>query len=138
VDWIIYIFIALAFILVIYIIATYTRRVTDLALTDQFRAAEAIANGRIPENWVKQIDRELRRRRTWRIFLHKVSGTDLALSKIDRLYRFFQKGSFFETAEARELLLARFQEMRQRWERMAWEEIAVQYGAQARPETGDK
>jgi hypothetical protein len=115
--------IIIAFGLVTFFIAMYTRRIADAALTDQFRAAESIANGHIPERWVRQINQQLAIKQALPILQPGVSGVGLVLKKIDRLYRFFEKSPFFENGEARELLLANLRETRQRWSKMTWEEI---------------
>lgn len=113
----------LAFTLVIIIIVTYMRRVADMAITDQFRAAESISDGRFPVKWAMQINQRLAYQHLLPVFQPETSGTRQALQKIDRLIRFFEKSPFFENAEARKLLLTQLEETRQRWENMTWEEI---------------
>jgi hypothetical protein len=117
----------IAFVLVIIFIAVYTRRVADLALTDQFRAAESITNGNFPKKWYMQINRCLALKRVIPALTPEASGTGQALQKIDRLIRFFEKSPFLENAEARELLLNQLKETRQRWSKMTWEEIEKEW-----------
>ena len=120
-------FAALAFAAITVFLVAYTRRVANVALTDHFRAGEAIANGHIPNQWVVQIKRRLAWGQRLPFLKRDVSGTDLALEKMDTLYRFFEKSPFFENAAARRLLLGRLREMRERWERMAWHEVVSEY-----------
>jgi hypothetical protein len=113
----------IAFSLVVLLIPAYARSVADAALTDQFRAAESISNGRIPEKWAAQINRSLAYKRMAPALLPEASGTKQSLQKLDRLMQYFNKSPFFENAESRELLLNQFKETRQRWLKMTWEEI---------------
>ena len=131
-------FFALAFALIARLLAAYMRRVADLTLTDQFRAAETIVNGRVPDKWVVQINRRLAIGDKMSLFRRDVSGTELALAKIDKLYRFYENNPFFETAEARELLLTELRETRGRWAKMTWEELVSEHNGGARPDiSGD-
>jgi len=115
--------IALAFAVVAIFLAIYTRRVADLLLTERFRAAEAISEGRVPEAWIVQINQRLKRRHWILSRREPASGAALALEKLVRLRLFFDKSPFFETPEARGLLLAQLDETRARWEKMTWDEI---------------
>lgn len=117
-------FLATAFAVVTLLLTLYMRRVADVALTDQFRAGETIVDGRIPDQWVVQINRRLAFPRVLR---RDISGTELALDKIDKLYRFYEKSPFFENEKARELLLEQLQETRERWAKMTWEELMSEY-----------
>ena len=117
----------IAFALVVFSITVYTRRVADSALTDQFRAAESITNGRFPEKWLKQINRRLAIQRLLPFQKFKASETGQSLRKINRLIQFFEKSPFFENAEARDLLLSQLKETRQRWSAMTWEQIESEY-----------
>lgn len=129
---------AAAFAIIVGLIAVYTRRVADLALTDQFRAAEAIVNGRIPDQWVVQINRRIAWRGVIRLLGRDVRGRELALAKIDKLLRFYQNSAFFENAEARKLLLTELRETRGRWAQMTWEELVSECNGGARPDaSGD-
>ena len=98
----------------------YLRRVTGAALTDQFRAAESICAGGFPAGWVAGIEREQFWRRAMR---RPTSGTQLALARLDRLVPFFERGSFYEDATARDLLLSQLRQARARWAGMTWEDI---------------
>jgi hypothetical protein len=112
--------IAAAFAIIVGFLTVYVRRVAGVALTDQFRAAETIVNGRLPIKWVAQINRRLASPR----FLRRdVTGTELALDKIDKLARFYEKSPFFEDEQARELLLTQLQETRECLAKMTWEEL---------------
>jgi hypothetical protein len=117
---------AVAFTVVTLLLTLYMRRVADVVLTDQFRAAETIVDGRIPDQWVAQINRRLASPR----FLRRdISGTELALDKIDKLYRFYENSPFFENEKTRDLLLEQLQETRERWAKMTWEELVSEYNA---------
>jgi len=116
-----------AFAIIAGLLAVYMRRVADIALTDQFRAAESITNGNFPKKWDMQINRRLALKRVIPALTAEASGTEQALQKIDRLIRFFEKSPFFENAEARELLLTQLKETRQRWAKMTWEEIEKEW-----------
>jgi hypothetical protein len=111
---------AAAFAIVVGLIIVYVRRVAGVALTDEFRAAETIVDGRLPSKWAAQINRRLA---LTRLLRRNVTGTELALDKIDKLVRFYAKSPFFEDERARKLLLARLQETRERWAKMTWEEL---------------
>jgi hypothetical protein len=63
-----------------------------------------------------------------------VTGIEMALDKLDKLYRFFENGPFYENAEARGLLLKQLQETRGRWEKMTWEELVSEHNGGARPD----
>jgi hypothetical protein len=118
--------VAAVFAIIVGFLIAYTRRVADVALTDQFRAGETIVNGRIPDQWVAQINRRLASPR----FLRRdVSGTELALDKIDKLYRFYEQSPFFENEKTRDLLLEQLRETRERWAKMTWEELVSEYSA---------
>jgi hypothetical protein len=117
---------AVAFTVVTLLLTLYMRGVADVVLTDQFRAAETIVDGRIPDQWVAQINRRLASPR----FLRRdISGTELALDKIDKLYRFYENSPFFENEKTRDLLLEQLQETRERWAKMTWEELVSEYNA---------
>jgi hypothetical protein len=128
----------IAFALVATFIIIYLRRVADLAITDQFRAAESITNGRFPKKWYPEINRRLVLKRVLPSFLFEASGTEQALQKIDRLIRFFEKSPFFESAEARELLLTQLEETRQCWANSTWEETGKEFGPEAYPTVENK
>lgn len=124
-------------ILVLFL-ANYTRRIGDTALTDNFRAAESIAGGRIPAKWRTQINLQIKRRRMGFAFQSNNSGSDLALKKINQLYMFFENSKFFDTEEARSLLLKTLNETRDRWRSMAWEEILEESDSAAAKDKADR
>jgi len=131
--------VAAAFAIIVGLLTVYTRRVADLTLTDKFRAAESIVNGRMPAQWVVQINRRMAWRGVMRLFGRDVPGTDLALAKIDKLFRFYENSPFYENAEARELLLTKLRETRVRWAKMTWEELVSEHNGGARPDpSGDR
>jgi hypothetical protein len=71
---------------------------------------------------------QINRRLTSLRFLRRVaSGTELALDKIDKLYRFYEKSPFFENEKTRDLLLSQLQETRERWAKMTWEKLVSEY-----------
>jgi len=133
-----YLVFVIAFSLMLLFLFAYVRRVADITLTDQFRAGESIANGRIPEKWIVHINRRITYKGVLPILQPEASGTKLALQKIDKLYRFFENSPFFENAETRDLLLKRLIETRQSWAKMTWEEIEKVYGNGANPAVEDK
>ena len=118
--------VAAVFVIAVGLISVYTRRVAGVALTDQFRAAETIVNGRVPERWVRQINRRLALPRFLR---GDVTGTELALAKIDKLVRFYANSPFFENDRARELLIAQLQDTRARWAGLTWADVVARYGS---------
>lgn len=118
--------VAAAFAIVVGLLIVYTRRVADVALTDQFRAGEAIVEGRIPALWVAQIKRRQALRGVLRLFGRGAPAEELVLAKIDKLYRFYEKSPFYENAEVRELLLTELRETRARWAGMTWEELLLE------------
>jgi hypothetical protein len=126
-------FLATAFAVVTLLLTLYVRRVADVALTDQFRAAETIVNGRVPDQWVVQINRRIAWESRLPLFRRGVSRTELALAKIDKLYRFYERSPFFENEEARELLLTQLRETRERWGKMTWEELVSEQNGGASP-----
>jgi hypothetical protein len=112
------------FAIIVIFLTVYMRRVADVALTEQFRAAESIVSGHIPDRWVVLINRRLTVNKLMPIFQHNRSGIELALRRIDKLIRFFKNSPFVESEEARELLLSQLQETRKRWINMTWEELS--------------
>lgn len=119
---------AVAFAIVIGLLIVYTRRVADVALTDQFRAGEAIVKGRIPSHWVAQIKRRQALRGVLRLFGRDSSADELVIAKMEGLLRFFERSPFFENAEVRALLLTELQETHARWAEMTWDELLSKYG----------
>lgn len=119
-----FLFWIVAFIIIAILITKYLRWVTDVALSDYFREAETITESGIPDKWVVQINRRLAMNWLTSIFRQNPTGTELALQKIDRLFRFFENSQFFESEDARELLLSQLQETRERWSQMTWEELS--------------
>jgi hypothetical protein len=119
-----FLFWIIAFIIIAILITKYLRWVTDVALSDYFREAETITESGIPDKWVVQINRRLAMNWLTSIFRQNPTGTELALQKIDRLFRFFENSQFFESEDARELLLSQLQETRERWSQMTWEELS--------------
>jgi hypothetical protein len=136
VAWVVSILsLAVVFAIVAYLLTVYMRRVADVALTDQFRAAETIVDGRVPDKWVVQIKRRIAWESRLPFFRRDVSGTELLLARIDKLYRFYENSPFYENAEARELLLTELRETRERWAKMTWEELVSEHNGGARPDT---
>ena len=123
-------FAAAAFAVIVGFVTVYARRVADVALTDQFRAAETIVDGHIPDQWVAQINRRIAWEGGLPLFRRDVSGTELLLSKIDKLVRFYESSPFYENAETRELLLAQLRETRERWAKMTWAELVSGHSKQ--------
>jgi hypothetical protein len=119
-----FLFWIVAFIIIAILITKYMRWVTNIALSDYFREAETIVDGGIPDKWIVQINRRLAINWLTSIFRREPSGTDLVMLKIDRLIRFFENSQFFESEDARELLLSQLQETRERWSIMSWEELS--------------
>lgn len=114
---------ALCFAVVAMIIITYTRRVVEMTLTDQFRAAESLAQGRIPAQWQARIQRRLSLERVMTWGREPATGARLAIQNLDRLVLYFERSPFFENEEARGLLLTKLRETRGRWQAMTWEQI---------------
>jgi len=119
-----FLFWIVAFIIIAILITKYMRWVTNVALSDYFREAEIIVEGRIPKKWVIQINRRLALNRLTSIFRKNPTGTELALRKIDKLIRFFKNSQFFEDEDARTLLLSQLQDTHKRWSNMTWEELS--------------
>ena len=124
--------VAAAFVIVAGLITVYTRQVTTAALTDPFRAGEAIVAGRIPAKWVAQIERRQALRGVLRFFGRDATAKQLILAKIDKLYRFYENSPFFENDRARELLLRELRETRTRWAKMTWETLMAEHVEGAR------
>ena len=118
---------AVAFAIVIGLLIVYTRRVADVALTSQFRAAEAIVAERVPAHWVAQIRRRLSLRALFRLFGRDATAEELVMAKIDRLLRFFDRSPFYENPETRQLLLTKLRETRARWSEMTWNELLQEF-----------
>jgi hypothetical protein len=123
-------FAAAAFAIIVGFVTVYARRVANVALTDQFRAAETIVDGHIPDQWVAQINRRIAWEGRLPLFRRDVSGTELLLSKIDKLVRFYENNPFYENAETRELLLAQLQQTREHWAKMTWAELVSGHSKQ--------
>ncbi|MEM7537016.1 MAG: hypothetical protein AAF639_32880 [Chloroflexota bacterium] len=111
------------FIAVMFALIWYTQQIANFAITRYFRDAEDITDGRVPKKWVRQINRQLFRRSLYGFFLKKQTGTDLALDRLAKLTLFFENSSFFESEEAREILLEQFADTRKRWQLMSWEQL---------------
>jgi hypothetical protein len=111
----------IVFGLIVYGITFYLRGIVGFALTDKFQAAEAVSNGEIPEKWVAQINRRLHPQRLIPIFQRHDSGIELAVAKIDKLYRYFEKTPFVEDETAREILLEQLLKTKRQWAKMSWE-----------------
>jgi len=119
-------FFAIGIAVLVLFLAKYTRRIGDTALTDNFRAAESIAGGQVPARWRTQINLQIKLRKMGVTFPSNISGTDIALKKVQQLYLFFTNSKFFDTEETRSLLLKTLNETRDRWRSMAWEEILAE------------
>ena len=126
--------VAAVFAIIVGLLTVYVRRVADVALTDRFRAAETIVDGRIPDQWVAQINRRIAWESRLPLFRRGVSRTELLLAKIDKLYRFYENSPFYENAETRELLLTQLRETRGHWAKMTWEELVSEHNGGARPD----
>ena len=124
--------VAAAFVIVAGLITVYTRQVTTAALTDPFRAGEAIVAGRIPAKWVAQIERRQALRGVLRFFGRDATAKELILAKIDKLYRFYENSPFFENDRVRDLLLRELRETRTRWAKMTWETLMAEHVEGAR------
>jgi len=128
-------FAAAAFAIIVGFIIVYVRRVANVALTDRFRAAETIVDGHIPDQWVAQINRRIAWESRLPLLRRDVSGTELALVKMDKLVRFYENSPFFENAQAREVLLTQLRETRERWAKMTWDELVSEHNVGACPTT---
>jgi hypothetical protein len=113
--------------IVVWLVTVYTRQVATAALTDPFRAGEAIVEGRIPAKWVAQIERRQALRGALRLIGRDVSAKELILAKIDKLYRFFENSPFFENDSVRELMLTELRETRARWAGMTSESLMAEH-----------
>jgi hypothetical protein len=82
---------------------------------------------------VAQINRRIAWESRLPLFRRGVSGTELLLAKIDKLYRFYENSPFFENEKTRDLLLEQLQETRRRWAKMTWEELVSEHNGGARP-----
>jgi hypothetical protein len=127
--------VAAVFAILMVLVSAYMRRVADVALTVPFRAAETIVNGRIPDRWVQRINRRIARASRLPLLRRDVSGTELLLVELDKLARFCEKSPFYETAQARELLLAELRDTRERWASMTWEELLSEHNGGSRLDT---
>jgi len=94
-----------------------------MSLTDQFRAAECLSQGRIPAQWQARIQRRVSLERAIPWGRKHATGARLAIQNLDRLLRYFERSPFFENEEARGLLLIKLRETRGRWQTMTWEQI---------------
>ncbi len=112
--------------IVVWLVTVYTRQVAAAALTDPFRAGEEILEGRVPAKWVAQIERRQALRGVLRLIGRDVSAKKLILSKIDKLYRFFENSPFFENDSVRQLMLTELRETRARWAGMTWESLMAE------------
>ena len=123
--WLTLLLTALGLAAAVALIAVYLRRVFDVALTDQFRAAETIYNGRTPPQWVGAISQQLAVRRLlpWR---PTASGAQLAVQRVERLVQFFARGPFFEDEATRARLLADLRQAQTRWAGMTWDQIKAE------------
>ena len=109
----------LFFLLFLFVLRGYTDRIAGTALTDKFKAAEAIANGSIPELWIKQIDRQA----GCKGVRHSLSREELLIQKLDKLHQYFEVSPFVENPETRKILLDAFSQARSRWIHSSWEDL---------------
>ena len=103
------------------LIVFYWRRVIDGSITSHFRAAEAISEGKLPKDWAPRIERRLRIRSL--LPGAGLSGTELAVRRLDRLERHVRRSAFFADEQTQDVLLNQFELTRRRWESMSWEEV---------------
>ena len=115
-------------------LGAYLRRVFALALTDHFRAAEALEAGRTPPHWVPAISRQVAWRR--RLVFWRPAHTELqaAAQRVEQLERFFARGPFFQDEATRALLHSRLRQTQARWAGMTWDQIK----AEAAPACGEE
>ena len=113
--------------IVVWLVTVYTRQVATAALTDPFRAGEAIVEGRVPAKWVAQIERRQALRGVLRLIGRDVSAKELILAKFDKLYRFYENSPFFENDSVRELMLTELRETRARWAGMTSESLMAEH-----------
>lgn len=112
-------------VVIIRFIIAYLRFMTNRAVTQHFKAAEAISEGRVPEQWIQQINNQMNSKLVWWTFIGRKTSIEIALEKIDSLYRFFENSPFFRTSEARDILLIQIQQTRAKWQDMTWDELSV-------------
>ena len=114
-------------------LGVYLRRVFDGALTEQFRAAEALEAGRTPPQWVPAISRQVAWQRLafWRPARTEVQA---AAQRVEELSRFVARGPFFQDEATRTLLLKRLQQTQARWAGRTWDQIK----AEAAPAGGEE
>ena len=117
--------------IVVGLVTVYTRQVAATALTDPFRAGEAILEGRIPAKWVSQIERRQALRGVLRLIGRDLSAQELILAKFDKLYRFYENSPFFENDSVRELMLNELQTTRARWAGMTPETLMAEHAEKA-------
>ncbi len=110
------------------LLAAYTRRIFKRALTDQFRAAEDLTSGQLPKRWVTEIDRQVALGRRVPFMATRKTGTELLLSRLDKLSEFFQNGPFYDSPDAKHLLLGRLEAVRDRWADLSWDAIKAEQG----------
>ena len=117
---------AMFFFVFVSLVGFYTNRVAGMAITNKFKAAEAISNGTVPEQWVKQINRHIARKSIMRrLSVRSTTPEELLNKKLDKLYQYFETCPFFESPETRQLLLDELQETRNFWIDKSWEEITL-------------
>ena len=102
----------LFFLVFVSLLGFYINKIAGVAVTSKFRAAEAIANGTVPEQWVTQINRRVAGKSLARVFARSISPEELLIQKLDNLRRYFETCPFFESPEARTLLLDELDEDR--------------------------
>ena len=118
-------------VIVVGLVTVYTRQVATTALTDPFRAGEAVLEGRIPAQWVVQIERRQALRGVLRLIRRDLSAKELILAKFDKLYRFYESSPFFENDSVRELMLTELQATRARWAGMTSESLMAEHAEKA-------
>ncbi|MCJ8323334.1 MAG: hypothetical protein HRU29_04575 [Rhizobiales bacterium] len=111
-------------ILIVYGLTHYFRKITDLILTSNFHAAEAISDGWMPSLWLRQINRRLLKSKFILQGSNSFSAEAMALAKLDKLSKFFEQCKLFETEEVREIQLKQIEDTREKWENLTWEQLS--------------
>ncbi len=115
----------LFFSIFLYILRAYTNRIAGGALTDKFKAAEAIANGAIPEQWIRQIDRQTVRNGICQTTTDSSTSKGLLIQKLDELHKYFEVSPFVENPETRKILLDAFSQARSQWLDSSWDDLVM-------------
>ena len=106
-----------------------TLRALGKSLNEQLRYAELIIETKkVPPDWRKEVNKHIMKGGKRNISREEISqaerkAKEVILVRLDKLQKSFEKSSFFEDSETRELFLNQLQAVRSDWQEKEWNEL---------------